>query len=801
MNRIDVTRRKFLSGCGAAVLSSLGAGSGLAVRQSANERRGPARIVFPLDRDWLFGGRVKADGAESASDDSGFSPITLPHCVTPLSWQNWDAAAWEGVFSYRRRFSTPEAFENRRVFLKFDGVMVTANVSLNGTALPAHKGGYLPFTHEITNMLSKGSNLLDVKVDSRFQNVPPEGSPRGMAAVDYFVPGGIIRGASLYAVPQVFISDVFAKPVDVLTPNRRVEIQCSIDAAIAPQVPVRVEAKLMDGLRVVSTMRKSIEITAAGKVNGSLSLACGGDIKLWDVDDPKLYDLVTMLFVDGKPIHDHSCRIGFREAKFTVDGFSLNGRRLRLFGLNRHEIYPYVGYAMPPRVLRRDAEIIRKEFHCNMVRCSHYPQSEAFLEACDELGLMVWEEPPGWQYIGDDEFKDQVVENVRDMIVRDRNHASIVIWGVRVNESADDQPLYRRTTESAKSLDDSRPDSGSMTHFTNWQEAWHEDVFAMDDYHQSPDGSVQIYPPLPGVPYMLAETVGQRTYTAQGFGNVYRRSGDVKMQCTQAIYHARAHDRAAAYPRFCGVIAWCAFEYGSPQNSHKGVKNPGVADVFRIPKLGATFYQSQVSPAVHPVIAPNFYWDFGTATPRGPGNDAAIFSNCDRLDIYVDGKLHSTLQADRKGYPNLAYPPFLADLDLDGAACPELRIDGFVGGRLALSRSFSSNAKQDVFLFSADDESIAGDGIDATRLVIGVADKYGAPRLFAGGFVTFTVEGPGVLVGDNPFPLEESGGAGAVWIKTKPAASGKVVVRANHSALGAKSVLIRIESESLEKKI
>jgi len=273
------------------------------------------------------------------------------------------------------------------------------------------------------------------------------------------------------------------------------------------------------------------------------------------------------------------------------------------------------------------------------------------------------------------------------------------------------------------------------------------------------------------------------------------------MQCTQAIYHARAHDRAAAYPRFCGVIAWCAFEYGSPQNSHKGVKNPGVADVFRIPKLGATFYQSQVSPAVHPVIAPNFYWDFGTATPRGPGNDAAIFSNCDRLDIYVDGKLHSTLQADRKGYPNLAYPPFLADLDLDGAACPELRIDGFVGGRLALSRSFSSNAKQDVFLFSADDESIAGDGIDATRLVIGVADKYGAPRLFAGGFVTFTVEGPGVLVGDNPFPLEESGGAGAVWIKTKPAASGKVVVRANHSALGAKSVLIRIESESLEKKI
>ena len=402
--------------------------------------------------------------------------------------------------------------------------MVTANASLNGTALPEHKGGYLPFTYEITSLLGKGSNTLDVGVDSSFQNVPPEGSPRGVHAVDYFVPGGMIRGASLYAVPQVFISDVFAKPVDVLKPSRRIEIQASLDAAVLPHGEVYVEAKLLDGARVACKVRKAAVVNTTGKVDVMLNLACPGNLNLWDVDAPHLYELVTTLYVDGKAIHDHHCRVGLREAKFTVDGFFLNGQRLRLFGLNRHELYPYVGYAMPPRVMRRDAQIIRNEFHCNIVRCSHYPQSEAFLEACDELGLMVWEETPGWQYIGDDAFKDQVVQNVGDMILRDRDHASIVIWGVRVNESADDQPLYKRTTELAKSLDDSRPDSGSMTHFNNWQEAWHEDVFAMDDYHQSADGSVQIYPPLPGVPYMLAETVGQRTYTAQGFGNVYRRA-------------------------------------------------------------------------------------------------------------------------------------------------------------------------------------------------------------------------------------------------------------------------------------
>ena len=789
----EVTRRKFIRTC-AAGSAALATSSlwGLAGPGKVS-RTGPSQLLFALDQDWLFGGRLGSK--EPPFDDSAFAKITLPHCVTQLSWQDWDPASWQDIWLYRRRFSLPQEFANRRVFVKFEGVMVTAEGSINGTPLPTQKGGYLPFTHELTSSLKKTDNILDLKVDSRFQNVPPEGSPRGPHAVDYYVPGGIIRGASICAVPQIFISDVFAKPVDVLQPKRRVEIACSIDAGLTSTKPFHLEVKIMDGARVISSVRKDVAIAQVGKVNTELVLSGLEGVKLWDVDAPHLYDIVATLFSDAGPVHDYRTRIGFREANFTVDGFFLNGRRLRLFGLNRHEIYPYVGYAMPRRVMRRDAAIIRNEFHCNIVRCSHYPQSKDFLEACDELGLMVWEETPGWQYIGDAEFKDLVVQNVGDMIRRDRNHASIIIWGVRVNESGDDQPLYRRTTALAKSLDDSRPDSGSMTHTTNWQQDWHEDVFAMDDYHQSPDGTLQIYPPLPGVPYMLAETVGQRTYTVKGFDNMYRRAGDVTVQYKQAIYHAQAHDRAAVYPRLCGVIAWCAFEYGSPQNSHKGVKNPGVADVFRIPKLGASFYQAQVSPAVRPVITPNFYWDFGPATPHGPGSNAAIFSNCDRLELFLDGKPHSTLLPDRINYPNLKYAPFFAALDLDGANRPELRIDGYVGGHLALSRSFSSDPSKDAFLLSADDPAILGDGIDATRVVFQVADKFGAPRLFAGGSVTFDLTGPGVLVGDNPFSLTESGGAGAIWMRTHAASSGKIILKATHSALGSKAVLIQVHPD------
>lgn len=787
-----VTRRGFLGCCvkGGVVLATRPVW-GLVSTQGP--RSGAARLEVRLDQDWLFGGRIGVAGETPA--EASFEKVALPHCVARLSWQNWDPASWQDIWLYRRHFTLPPEFAQHRVFVKFEAAMVTASASINGTALPEHRGGYLPFTYEITQELRRGDNVLEVKLDARFLDVPPEGSPRGPVAVDYFVPGGMIRGVSLFAVPATYISDVFAKPVDVLEPTRRVEIACTLDAAHATGEHASVEAKLMDGKREIARTRKQVAKGKAGKSEVAMTLTGLGDVKLWDVDAPKLYDLVVTLSEAGQPVHNYRTRIGFREARFTVDGFFLNGRRLRLFGLDRHELYPYTGYAMPARVMRRDAEIIRKEFHCNIVRCSHYPQSDAFLDACDELGLMVWEETPGWQYIGDQAFQDLVVENVHDMIIRDRNRPSIVIWGVRVNESHNDPPLYRRTRAMAKSLDDSRPDSGSMTTFANWKEDWHEDVFAMDDYHQSPDGTVQIYPPLPGIPYMLAETVGQRTYTKKGFDNTYRRAGDVNLQMTQALYHAQAHDKALAYPRFCGVIAWCAYEYGSPQNSYHGVKYPGVADLFRMPKLGASFYQAQVSPAVQPVIVPNFYWDFGAATPQGPGKHVAIFSNCERLELFVDGRHYVTAKPDRVHYPHLQYAPSFVDLEMDGSGHPELRIDGYAGGKKVLSRWFSSDASKDQFVVTADDAAIFGDGVDATRVVIQVTDRFGAPRLYAGGDVHFELTGPGVLVGDNPFSLTDTGGVGAVWVKSVAGSEGTVTLKATHATFGARMVAITVQPE------
>ena len=804
--RGDISRRTFVRTCMAAAstlaaLPTLGCqGAKAQVRASQN---GPASRTLPLDQGWLFGGKFDPAALEPQFNDTSFFRVTLPHCVATLSWQKWNAAEWQGVWIYRRHFALSREFAGRRVFVHFDGVMVGAAPSINGHALPEHLGAYLPFHYEITEWVKAGDNVLAVKVDSRWSNVPPEGNPKGTDSVDFLEPGGIPRSVTLRAVPQVFISDVFAKPVNVLDPSRRVEVACAIDAAAAADKPLQIKVALMDGSRVIASTQKELTINRPGETEVALTLSDLGNIVLWHVDNPRLYEVVTTLSMGGKPLHDHRTRIGFREARFEADGFFLNGHRLQLFGLNRHEIFPYVGSAMPRRVMRRDAEILRHDFNCNAVRCSHYPQSAAFLDACDELGLLVWEELPGWGYIGDAAWQDAAVSDVKSMILRDRNRPSVVIWGVRVNESKNDPVLYQRMTAIAKSLDDSRPTSGAMVGGLHSTKDWAEDVFAYNDYaHDSTSGKMELKPPLAGVPYLITEAVGQVVGIGPSTNHIYRRVAEPALQAKQAIYHAQAHDQAARDKHNSGVIAWCGFEYASSVKvAYDGVKYPGVADMFRIPKLGASFYQSQISPQVRPVIQPDFYWDFGPRTPQGPGKHAAIFSNCERLELFINGKPHATIYPDRAAFPHLKYSPFFADLVLDGTGHPELRIDGYVGNRLALSKSFSSNATQDQFLLAADDAELIGDGADATRLVFKVVDKYGASRAFGSGNVSFEVNGPAVIVGDNPFALAESGGAGAVWVKTVPGSSGRITIKVRHSEFGTKSVEIHVQPEAHRSSI
>ena len=290
--------------------------------------------------------------------------------------------------------------------------------------------------------------------------------------------------------------------------------------------------------------------------------------------------------------------------------------------------------AAPARLQRRDAEILKNELNCNMVRCSHYPQSPHFLDACDELGLMVWEEPPGWQYVGDAASQAIVLQNVHDMVVRDRNRPSVIVWGTRLNETANYPDLYARPASSPTSwtAPARRPARWTSTRLAGWA----EDVFGYDDYH-SDDGNAALEPPLPGVPYLVSEAVGAldglADYRWIDTGAV---AGRCRRRCTPRCTTSPSRTR-----RTPACSAGAGIDYASLNGGNRiwrHLKTPGVMDTFRVPKPGAAFYRSQVDPRLRPVILPVFFWDFGPdSPPTAPARNAMIATNCDRLEIYVGG--------------------------------------------------------------------------------------------------------------------------------------------------------------------
>ena len=762
-------------------------------------RQQPAAVSpqLPFNDGWLFGG-VYQPGAETADfDDSSFTPVTLPHsAVNPaLSWRDWDPGSWQDASIYRRHFDGSllalpvHGRRGARVFADFDGVMVDATVVCNDQLVVTHRGGYLPFSAELTGLVTPDENVLAVIVNAQCMPVPPVGIGNGPASIDFMQPGGIYRDVALRVVPRVFISDLAATPADVLTAQPRVDVRCTVDAALAASGPATLLVELIDDADAIASQLVSLHIASPGVSTTPLSLTGFGPPRLWSPDSPALYTLRARLDVHGIGTHVATRRIGFREADFRPDGFYLNGQRLQLFGLDRHQLFPYTGMAMPARVQRKDAEILRNEFNCNMVRCSHYPQSPHFLDACDELGLMVWEEAPGWAHVSPGAvWQSQVVENVQDMVIRDRSRPSVIIWGTRLNETSGFPALWAATRQTAKSLDPSRPSSGAMhAHRTT---GWDEDVFAFNDYSRTEQDDATLAPPLPAVPYLITEAVGVIENRPRHFAWTDPPADLAR----QAALHAQAHSAAAGNTRYAGLLAWAGFDYYSLLGHPFTVKWAGVADGFRIPKPGAAIYQAQVDPKVRPVIVPVFFWEPG-GMPQAATPGAMIASNCEHLEVSVDGAPVVTARPARDSplYRNLLYPPFFVTLPAAGGP-GDLVIRGYIGSQQVTEIQMSADPARDHLALAADDAAIAADGSDATRVVFRAVDAYGNQRRFTTGDVRLTLTGPGTLIGDNPFAFGDYGGLGAVWVRSVTGQPGAITLSAAHQSLGQATVHLRAES-------
>ncbi len=761
-------RRNFLKTTGTFIAGASIARSALA--NAASEPAAAGRLILPMNRNWKFS-RSVAEGSHARDfDDSGYERVVIPHTNVRLPWHSFDEKSYEFVSSYRRRFKLPAEAKGKHVFVDFEGAMTASTVWINGQRLGEYKGGYTPFSFNLTPHVDfDGENVLAVDVDSSERpDIPPFGYQ-----IDYLTFGGIYREVSLRIVPATFIENVFAKTKDVLTDHPSLDVDCYIQRLEASKEVLTLEVSLRDGDRVLAkgTQRVPAAQSASEPTAYAVHIDKLGSIKLWDLTHPNLYSVQVRLLRGTQAVDEVSRTIGFREAQFTDHGFELNGKVIKLRGLDRHQTFPFVGQAMPGRPQRSDANILRNKLKCNIVRTSHYPQSRHFLDACDEIGLLVLEEIPGWQHIGDEPWKLISIDNVSRMIRRDWNHPSIILWGVRINESKDDHDFYVRTNALAHKLDPTRQ-TGGIRYFQ--ESEFLEDVFTMNDF------GFPLKPPNHSR-YLNTEFVGH-TYPTKTIDQVERLT-------EHTMRHARIHDQLASNPQYAGGIGWCAFDYNTHGDFGSGdrICYHGVTDMFREPKPAAGFYKSQCEPAEEVVLEPAFHWARGDAS-IGFSN-AVVCSNCDQIKLYIADELVATVDPDRKQFAHLRYAPFVVELGELFHKWGDLRLEGYIQGKQVIVKKYSGKGLDQKFTLLPDDTSLIADGADTTRVVLRVTDEFDAIRPFANDAIKFELEGPAELIGDDPFAL--IGGTGAVWVRAKEQA-GTVRLTATHPMLGKQMVEFKI---------
>ncbi len=300
--------------------------------------------------------------------------VALPHNPVELPLHYADHEAYQLICGYRRKLNLPEGAEGKCILLQFDGAAHIATVYVNGQEAGSHACGYTAFTVDITKFVQPGENTVAVRLDTTENpSVPPFGF-----VVDYLTYGGLYREAWLIEKPAAHIRDV-----TVVTP-------------MVDSIAVTVDAVNFSGEYLVTVLseegEKIWEIRSRkNRVEGQHLSA-----RTWGLLSPCRYVCQVKLMDGEQVVDEESVLFGFRTAEFRADGFYLNGEKCFLRGLNRHQSFPYIGYAATESLQREDARILKEELHCNAVRTSHYPQSQYFIDECDRLGLLVFMEIPGW---------------------------------------------------------------------------------------------------------------------------------------------------------------------------------------------------------------------------------------------------------------------------------------------------------------------------------------------------------------------------------------------------------------------
>ena len=736
------------------------------------------RVTVNFNIGWKF---HKGDmaGAEAPSfDDSGWQIAHIPHTMEWVTYHfpsSYDSF-YRGIGWYRKHFTIPADYNGRRVYIEFEGVMTVTDVWVNGNYMGKHYGGYTPFTFDISGSVIWGSsdNVIAVKADNTYQtDVPPEGI--STSKPDYALFGGLYRDVYLVFTDPLHIQDpvyagnngggTFVTYPSVSSSSATVNVRTWVRNAAGTSKECTVVTRIVDANNeIAATMQSS----AAIDTNTTQEFQQGTNISnpnLWSVSNPYLYTVYTVVRDGTVSVDDYKTRIGIRSIHFDHNtGFYINGEQLKLIGACRHQTWPFVGGAVPNSAHYRDMQMM-KDGGMNFVRLSHYVQDPSVYDAADEMGILLWDEIPGWQGPSSNTvWRERCYQNMRDMIRQNRNHPSVIIYA-GVNEGSQVTEMETILNDTAHSLDSSRYTSMARNYNTsnNIYDVYGRNYGNSTNPDSSTDGFVE------------SEYSGW-------MNPCHRYDSDTENVSFAETYEnvVEAHNNSSWV---AGGIAWCMFDYQTPftyQNKWEdGVAYHGLVDLFRIPKFAYYFYQSQRDANAPMIFIAN---DWTSSSPT----NVKVYSNCEQVELFINGVSQGLRSPDSR---NLVHPPFTFSVTFKAG---ELRAAGLIGGQVVATHTVRTPGAATGLQLEAEPPIITADGSNFARVVISVVDAAGTLVPTATNTVNLKISGPARLIGGNPNvmpPLSVEGGMFAILAQST-LAPGTITVTATSSGLTPATVEI-----------
>ena len=739
------------------------------------------RTVYSMNPGWRFYKGSLAEGAsEPEFDDSSWEVVSLPNGMEILPLEASGCVNYQGEAWYRKHFAMPDSLKGKKLFLYFEGIMGKSKVWVNGTLVKEHFGGFLPVIADITPHIVYGQeNVIAVLADNSDDPSFPPGKPQDMLDYSYF--GGIYRDCWLIAHNNVYITD--PNYVDKIADGG---LFISYDRVSDEVADVRLQLNVKNELKSSFSGKVFFELTDAdGKcilsAGSRLSVSPDSDAtvtetvtlkhpQLWSPERPYLYNLnIYVKDKKGNVTDGYRRRIGIRSIEFKgEDGFWLNGKpyECKLMGGNRHQDFAMIGFALSNSLHYRDAKKLR-DAGMKVIRNAHYPQDPAFMDACDELGLFVIVNTPGWQFWNNaPEFGKRVYSDIRNMVRRDRNHPSVWLWEPILNETSypedfacnaqncvmEEYPFpycytacdYHAKGNKYYKVKFGRPyEKDREPGITYFVREWGDNV---DDWssHNSTSRANRAWGEVP----MLVQADGyiMPTYQSTCYSNM---SKDSRQIVGGALWHSFDHQRGYHPDPFYG----------------------GIMDAFRQPKYSYYAFMAQRSPEKSDIIAENGPMVFiaNAMTPFSP-TDITVYTNCDevRLTCGITKKVYTKKRdVNEKASSPMIFKNvfhFMQDKSLARAQKHDesyLLAEGLIDGKVVAEHKVYPARRPVGIRLTADTEGmpIEANGSDYVTIIAEVIDERGTVKRLNNSNIRFEISGEGELVGDasvmaNPRPLQ-----------------------------------------------